>query len=269
MSKRDDFPVSIRDQIAKRAGFRCSRPGCTRHTSGPQDDPNKSVNVGVAAHMAAASPGGPRYDSSMSPEQRTSAENGIWLCQVCAKLIDNDPIRFTIEKLRDWKKRGEERARRAIECGPDPDEPGALLVRIPITSFWFMSQDAAGGQARSVRQGARWIQCWVVAKFFNPRERNVGLMDILLVFLKEGVELLEVIPGEHTDRVVHGTAYWPDTETLTLPSCTWFEITFARNLWAENMALVADCDEILLTASTVDGDALNIKVGSGITEKDT
>ena len=268
MSNRDDFPANVRDQIARRAGFRCSRPGCTRHTSGPQDDPNRSVNVGVAAHMAAASPGGPRPDPSMSPEQRTSAENGIWLCQVCAKLVDNDPIRFPIEKLRDWKKRAEERARRAVDGGPDPDEPGAMLVRIPITSFWFMGQDAAGGQARCKRQGARWIQCWVVAKFFNPRERNVGLMDIRLVFLKEGVELLEVVPGEHTGRVVHGMAHWPDTDTLTLPSCTWLDITFARNLWGEEMAATTDCDEILLTASTVDGEALNIKVGSRIAEKD-
>src|SRR5713226_8915290 len=121
MSNRDEFPANVREQIARRAGFRCSRTGCPQHTSGPQDDPNKSVNLGVAAHMAAASPGGPRYDQSMSPEHRMSAENGIWLCQLCAKLVDNDPIRFPIEKLHGWKKRAEERARRAVEGSPDQD----------------------------------------------------------------------------------------------------------------------------------------------------
>jgi hypothetical protein len=205
----------------------------------------------------------------MSPEQRTSAENGIWLCQVRSKLVDNDPLRFPIERLRDWKGRAEEKARRAVEGSPDPDEPGAILVRIPITSLWFMGQDAAGGQTRSKRQAARWNQCWVVAKFFNPRERNVGLMEIRLVYLKEGVGFLEVVPGQHTGRVVHGMAHWPDTDTLTFPSCTWLDITLARKLWREEMAAAADCDEIPLTASTVDGEALNVKVGSGIAGKDT
>jgi hypothetical protein len=269
MSNRDDFPANVRDLIARRAGFCCSNPGCQRPTSGPQDDPNKSVNVGVAAHMAAASPGGPRNDSSMSPVQRKSAENAIWLCQECAKLVDSDLLRFTIEKLRDWKMRAEERARRAVEGGPDPEDLSAILVKTPITSFWFMGKDARGGQARSNRQGALWIHCWVVAKFFNPRESNVGLIDIRLVFLKEGVELLQVVPGEHTGRVVHGMAHWPDTDTLTLPSCMWLDITFGRNLWGEEMAAVVDCDEILLTASTVDGEALKITVGSGIAENDT
>jgi hypothetical protein len=35
------------------------------------------------------------------------------------------------------------------------------------------------------------------------------------------------------------------------------------------MAAAADCDEILLTASTVDGEALNIKVGSGSGKRTT
>jgi hypothetical protein len=268
MSNRDEFSPKVREEIAKRPGVRCSCPGCTRPTSGPQDDPNKSVNVGVAAHMAAASPGGPRYDPSMSPEQRMSAENGIWLCQVCGKLVDNDVIRFPIEKLHDWKRRAEERARRGVEGGPDPDEPGAILVRVSNSSFRFMGKDQSGGQARSKRERALWIQCWVPAKFFNPRVRNVGLMDIRLVFLKEGAELLEVVPGEYTGRGVHGGAYWPDTDTLTLPTCEWLDITFARNLWKEQMAAAADCDEILLTASTVEGEALSIKVASGIVDKD-
>jgi hypothetical protein len=34
---------------------------------------------------------GPRYDPVLTVEQRCSVANGIWLCQNCAKLIDNDP----------------------------------------------------------------------------------------------------------------------------------------------------------------------------------
>ena len=51
---------------------------------------NKSVNVGEAAHITAAAPGGKRYDPSLTPEDRRAASNGMWLCELCAKLIDTD-----------------------------------------------------------------------------------------------------------------------------------------------------------------------------------
>ncbi|QGQ23935.1 hypothetical protein F1728_15145 [Gimesia benthica] len=61
------------------------------------------MNVGVAAHITAASVGGPRYDAFCGKEYRSSAQNGIWLCQTCAKLIDSDPSQFSKEILLDWK----------------------------------------------------------------------------------------------------------------------------------------------------------------------
>src|SRR5713101_4395303 len=100
---RDDFPAAVIEQLARRVGFCCSNPGCQRPTSGPRDEPEKWINIGVAAHITAASPGGPRHDENLTPAERQSRTNGIWLCQVCAKLVDNDPIRYTAEVLRDWK----------------------------------------------------------------------------------------------------------------------------------------------------------------------
>ncbi len=65
------------------------------------------MNLGVAAHVWAASAGGPRFDPSLTPEQRASSANGVWLCQTCSKLIDSDIARFTIEVLNDWKSTAE------------------------------------------------------------------------------------------------------------------------------------------------------------------
>lgn len=112
---RDDFSSKTKEILAKRVGWKCSNPNCRRLTSGPQLDVNKAINIGVAAHITAASPGGPRYDSSLTREQRQSIENGIWLCQTCSKLIDNDDLRYTVERLNEWKESSEEHARLALE----------------------------------------------------------------------------------------------------------------------------------------------------------
>jgi hypothetical protein len=64
---------------------------------------DKTLNLGIAAHISAAAPGGPRYDPALSPEQRSNIANAIWLCQNCAKLIDNDPQRFTSSVLVVWR----------------------------------------------------------------------------------------------------------------------------------------------------------------------
>ena len=112
---RDDFDERTKDILAHRVGFRCSNPKCRQPTSGPQADPTKAINIGVAAHIKAASNGGKRYDSSQTSEQRKSADNGIWLCQSCSKLIDSDETKFTVELLLDWKSQAETIARRELE----------------------------------------------------------------------------------------------------------------------------------------------------------
>jgi hypothetical protein len=75
---------------------------------------NGTINVGVAAHISAAAAGGPRYDPTLSPEQRSDISNAIWLCQNCAKLVDNDPQYYTIEVLRLWKSLAEAVARTEV-----------------------------------------------------------------------------------------------------------------------------------------------------------
>lgn len=115
MHIRDDFSNDTKDLLARRVGFRCSNPNCRKPTSGPQEDTNKSINVGVAAHITAASPGGKRYNLHLTPEERKSPSNGIWLCQTCAKLIDNDEIRYTVDLINKWKVLSEQAALLDIE----------------------------------------------------------------------------------------------------------------------------------------------------------
>ncbi len=142
---RDDFTSATKDLLARRVGFKCSNPGCRQPTSGPQADPSGAVNIGVAAHITAASADGPRYDTTLTPEQRRAADNGIWLCQTDAKLVDNDEGRYTADGLRDWKARAEEAAARELQqrLGRHPDSAEVLerMERLMPALLAEMRQD--------------------------------------------------------------------------------------------------------------------------------
>lgn len=109
MANRDDFRSPVIRTIAQRAGYRCSNQNCLRPTVGP-DGAEESASIGVAAHITAAAEGGPRYDLTLSPEERAAAENGIWLCQTCSRLVDVDVASHSVDQLREWKTLAEMRA---------------------------------------------------------------------------------------------------------------------------------------------------------------
>lgn len=46
----------------------------------------------------------------MTPKQRSSISNGIWLCNNCSRMIDNDPASFPPDLLHRWKAQAESRA---------------------------------------------------------------------------------------------------------------------------------------------------------------
>ena len=112
---RDDFTSATKELLANRVGRRCSNPACRKLTCGANTNPEKITNIGVAAHICAAAQGGPRYDASMTPEERKSFENGIWLCQSCSKLIDTDITRYPKELLQSWKQLAEQTAILEVE----------------------------------------------------------------------------------------------------------------------------------------------------------
>lgn len=111
---RDNFTKQTIRVLAGRVGWRCSNPACRKPTAGPHSDVSRAVTVGVGAHIAAAAARGPRFDPGMTAQQRRSSENGIWLCQSCARLIDVDEKRFGIDVLRGWRREAERAAEREV-----------------------------------------------------------------------------------------------------------------------------------------------------------
>ena len=126
---RDDFTRQTMAEIAKRVGYRCSNPECRRATVGANAAQDGVVTIGVAAHICAASPGGPRYNAAQSQEARRGKDNGIWLCQNCGRLVDADPSKFTVELLTGWKSTSQERAFRELVT-PDVSIMGEEAARV-------------------------------------------------------------------------------------------------------------------------------------------
>lgn len=111
---RDNFSKSVKLELFKRVNGRCSNPDCNAPTTGPKSNASKSVSVGDAAHITAASAGGPRFDRSLTNKERKSIENAIWLCKICAKLIDSDEEKYSVSVIHNWKNLSEARADREI-----------------------------------------------------------------------------------------------------------------------------------------------------------
>src|ERR1051326_2432601 len=117
MNKRDEFSKKTIEILAKRVGYLCSNPDCRKSTVGPNSEENKSLSIGVAAHITAASQNGPRYDKKINSEKRRSLRNAIWLCQSCSVLIDKDTLMYNPAFLKNWKRHAESVSRKMIEGG--------------------------------------------------------------------------------------------------------------------------------------------------------
>ena len=107
---RDNFSKQTVIEIAKGAGWRCCNPDCRRATVAANEAQDDTIIIADAAHICAASVDGPRYDETQTTAERRAKENGIWLCKVCARLVDVDPKKYTDDLLRTWKRDAQQRA---------------------------------------------------------------------------------------------------------------------------------------------------------------
>ena len=149
---RDEFSQKVVLQIAKRAGWVCSFPSCQTPTVGATEDGNGEINIGTAAHICAAASGGPRYDENMSQGERSSADNGIWMCRDHGKAIDSDVRQFTAPVLREWKRKAERASWRRVLRNEVTD------ARAPVSDadLTLRVRAAAKTDLQVFRRTAKW-----------------------------------------------------------------------------------------------------------------
>lgn len=127
--RRDEFLVKTRRDLAGRAGHRCSL--CEKATSGPGAGPGLVRHNGRAAHITAASRKGPRFDASLTPNQRADLENGIWLCTEHADEIDDVASTYSVDALRGLKQIREAHAKREVQGSRTPEQSSSQLIEFP------------------------------------------------------------------------------------------------------------------------------------------
>lgn len=173
--RRDsDFSKETLDSLRDDVGNMCSL--CERPTSGPSREANKRTNLGTGAHITAAARGGPRYDATLTTEQRRSPENGIWCCRDCGKLVDDDASTYTVARLQQIKRKAISRALHNVtvgKIGSRPKVKGPAIEDLRIR--WEEELAAMNTFCKRVREHAlfaRNFDGWDTP-FWSARKRDL------------------------------------------------------------------------------------------------
>jgi hypothetical protein len=117
-------PKTIKRLFAK-SGNRCAWKNCSQPIV-----MEKGTVVGKIAHIEAESEDGPRYNVNQSAEERRAYENLILLCGPHHDVIDDMPEAFTVEVLREMKRRHEESATEVQDAVEVAQAAAQLLVGV-------------------------------------------------------------------------------------------------------------------------------------------
>ena len=156
---RDDFSVPVLREIAHEVGHRCSNPECQAPTSGPSKQKGAS-NVGVGAHITAAAAGGPRFDASLTPAERKSSANAVWLCNSCGRLVDNDASTYAVGELVKWKVDAIDRAHKALASGGRSTTEGLFAAHLELQKQALAQQREANDAHMREQQRSRFAEIY-------------------------------------------------------------------------------------------------------------
>lgn len=109
VNQRIEFSEITKDIIARRAGFKCSFPGCNKTLVGPGVENDKYITIGECAHIFSAVAKGPRTNGGLSDAELKRPENGIYLCRNHHKIVDGKAKdnKYTSDLLARYKSRHE------------------------------------------------------------------------------------------------------------------------------------------------------------------
>lgn len=99
----EGFHPRVKEDLRRDVGGYCSAPFCGVQTAVFDRSSRKDRLTGDAAHICGAKPGAARYWDLPEGMNRHGYENGIWLCAVCHRMVDNSADLFPAQMLDEWK----------------------------------------------------------------------------------------------------------------------------------------------------------------------
>lgn len=207
------FTSGTQKALFRLARGTCYFPGCAREIL-TYEGKEPLVDVQIA-HIAAAEPGGPRFDASMTDEQRRSIDNLILLCQAHHNLVDKvRPTDFPVDDLRQWKSENEDAALRSALSDANVDEANLEQILTAIASAISPARDAIVELSAAVLNGNQAItgpvqgfaEVFGASTGFNDwglaiviSVRNKGQLDIVV----ESVALHWSLDGSDSSAIFH------------------------------------------------------------------
>lgn len=91
-----------------RAACRCSEPSCRIELYEDETETDDATLVGENCHIVAESDDGPRADPAMPIERRNSYGNLILLCRIHHKVVDSQPVKYSVGCLTRMKREHED-----------------------------------------------------------------------------------------------------------------------------------------------------------------
>jgi hypothetical protein len=266
---RDNFKPPVIDKLKARVAMRCSNPTCRVPTSAAATNVEKVNSIGVAAHICAASPGGPRYNKKMTPAERISIENAIWLCSNCSTEIDRDIEKYTTSKLNEWKKTAETTAKdelgQKLPSKTDTlDTLSTALTGYPksFISTAISNIHSASGKALEILDPRFSIR---TAYQNDTTFFSISAKEHVSLTLKANNEIKDEYIAKYTQLVKHGIDLEISSGAITIQGSKLFEEVFnqkngvlsiaSRKIPAiQKMSLVQDGTNIVESLDDIKGE---------------
>lgn len=191
---RDDFSAPTRQIIKRQAGGCCAK--CEIKTTSYDGQNERPLTTGEAAHIEASCEDGPRYNSEDSSQYRRSVKNGIWLCNQCHALVDNDPSRFGVYRLMEFKEEQRQKISEVVllSAKSSDDKEKAFWV---IESYGAYNEDFIPSEERAYQAllfGEEWefqsnklniLMNLIIEHHYNPDSLK-QLLNVMSQYSKTG-----------------------------------------------------------------------------------
>ena len=102
--RREKISVHVRRRLWAMSGHICACPICGDALTLENATDGNISTVGQECHINAVSPNGPRPFPEGTVTDPNAYDNWILLCPTHHKIVDDDPITYTADILRQWKR---------------------------------------------------------------------------------------------------------------------------------------------------------------------